>query len=225
MKNLISKMLFATLLLGLFAAPAFAQAPAGSSPQSGGTLVFSLKFTQGKLEVDSVSLVPGEAPDYKTEPPEGWLSVEFMGEGQKVKTIKVPDPRLLDLEVFDNNKITGVQLKQQNATLTFAAPNPPGASTAQIRDENGTTLLTLDYRKGIRLDSPGSQPPQAPEFEPTQTSGLNIPIAALLGAAALAIAFVASRQSTSQKENESEDDKKQEGQDGENQESEGTGQG
>lgn len=168
-----------------------------------GTLVFSLKFAGDKLEVHSVSLVPGSSPDYKLEPKGNWLAVDFLDAGSKLKTIKVPDPRALFLEtVEENNSMTGMHLREENAALVFAAPNVPSASTAEISDENGTKLLSIDYRRGIRLDAPSALQPQTREFGPPEKEGGHLPVAAFLGAAALLVAFLASRQQPPKQEEE-----------------------
>lgn len=184
-------LLLAAFALALIAAQATAQ-------ESPGTLVFALKFAGERLEVQSITLVPGSPPDYKVEPEEDWLSIEFIGENGKARTIRVPDPRKQKLEAFEQNgDITGAYLNEENATLIFAAPNLPEASRAEITDEAGTKLLSVDYRKGIRLDAPGSPATtqtSTKEFEPGQGGKENIAIAAFLGAVALLVAYAATKQ-------------------------------
>lgn len=198
LKKWVQKGVLCALLLAALAPLALA------GEHNAGTLVFSLKFAGNKLEVHSVSLVPGPSPDYKLEPEGDRLTIDFLDAGSKLKTIKVPDPRALFLEtVEENNTITGMHLRDENAALVFAAPNIPSASTAEIRDENGTKLLSIDYRRGIRFDTTTSAlQPQTREFEPPEKEGGHLPVAAFLGAAALLVAFLASRQHPPKEEEE-----------------------
>lgn len=166
-----------------------------AAEEGAGTLVFSLKFAGDKLEVESVSLVPGAPPDYKVQPNEGWLSIDLVGSRGSEKRMRVPDPRKLFLEAVDEGGIVGIHLQEGNPALVFAAPNLPAASKAEIYDEEGNKLLSLEYRKGLRLDTPTTFQPYAREFEPPGQARDYLPIAAFLGGAALVVAFIASRQS------------------------------
>lgn len=183
-------LLCTVLALAAMAAPA-------AAAQASGALVFSLKFINNKLEVNSITLVPGEAPDYNVEPNDNWLAVDFVGDGTKVKTIRVADPRKLWVEVADQKgQLTSAHTEDENASLVFAAPNLPEASRAEITDQGGVKLLSIDYRKAIQFDAPNSLPATSAEFDSSSSSrtGNNLSLAAFLGAGALAIAYLASKE-------------------------------
>lgn len=174
------------LLIFLLLLPSFALA------QAAGSLVFSLKFSGNSLDVESVSLVPGVPPDYFVEPEHDWLLVNFYGEGEKLQAIKVPDPRRLFLEVAEGEKISGVQLFDGNAPLVFAAPNNPSASRAEFVDDKGERLLTLDYRRALKIEEGVSQP-AARQFEPEPQGPDLLPLGIVLGLAGIALGWHAFR--------------------------------
>ena len=164
----------------------------GLARAQAGSLVFSLKFSGEKLDLHSVSLVPGEPPDYKVEPSDDWLTVNFHGEGKQIHSIKAPDPRQLFLEIAEGQNITGLRVYDEKAQLTFTAPNLPAASQAEFQDENGTRLLMVDYRRALKVEE---EPPpvEARQFEPP-AAGVNLlPLAIVLGLFAAALAYYSTR--------------------------------
>ncbi len=172
-------------------APLAIAAPSGAD----GSIVFNLFFSGGKLFVNSVKLVRGNAPDYPNEPLENWIQVNLLDGDSIVYSIKIDDSRAVRLEVPDREgKLQSIRLRDDNGELVFAVPNYPSASKARLVDEAGATLLDFDYRTGKRLDDVASVPESQQPFEPRAAEGNYLPVAAGMGGAAFVLAYLATRE-------------------------------
>lgn len=121
-----------------------------SSESSEKIAVFEMHFEKNVLKIEGARAGLGLAPDYALQPSH-WLEVRLLRDDETLlRSFKVRDPRFVLFDYVEgegkNASLKGGKFFNESARFVLVVPLLPQASYANVFDENGTKLISINLR-------------------------------------------------------------------------------